>query len=141
MAEATLEAIDKQIVSWVEQLDILYEERRKIIERIVEVEGRLTAMKIARRALAAEWGDTSEEVPIPLEYTAEGVTEAIHEVLNDAGSPQTVDQIVSRLRRKRFNFGEKNRRRVVNMALVNDGAIQSNGEGEYTYIWESFGKK
>ena len=140
MSKEALEAIDKQIISWVEQLDGLYGTRREITIRIRDIEERLSSMKMARRALAAEWDVKSEEVPIPLQYTSEGVTEAIHEVLNKAKEALTVDQFVSRLKRDGFNFGEKNPRRVINMALVNDEAMQSDGEGKYTYIWESFKK-
>ena len=95
MSESTLGAIDKQIVSWIEQLDGLYAERMKITRRISDIEERLSAMKKARRALALEWGDTSEEIPIPRQYTSEGV------------------------------------RRVVNMALVNDSDVESDGKGKY----------
>jgi len=132
MDKSALAAIDKQIVSWIEQLDTLYDERRKVNWRIADIEDRLSSMKKARRALAAEWGDTSEEVPIPLQYTSEGVRDAIHEVFK-SDERLTVDDIVWRLKDSGYDFGAKNPRRVVNMALVNDPEIESDGKGKY---WE-----
>lgn len=136
MSNEALVAIDKQIISWVEQLDALYEERRNTSLRISDIEERLSSLKKARRALAAEWKISGEEVPIPLKYTSEGVTEAIHEVFREPDEELTVEQIVNRLQSRGYNFGNKNPRRVVNMALINDAAIESDGKGRYSEILE-----
>lgn len=129
-----LSAIDKQIITWVEQLDRLYRERNEVTHRISDIEERLSSMKQARRALAAEWGDESQEIPIPLRYTSEGVRDAIHEVFGDSKeNVLTVDQLVARLVDKGFNFGDKNPRRVVNMALINDPEVEPDGKGKYKY--------
>lgn len=136
MSKEALEEIDKQIISWVEQLDALYEQRKKISVRISDIEERLSSLKQARRALAIEWKISGEEVPIPLKYTSAGVREAIHEVFREPEEELTVDQIVSRLRFKGYNFGDKNPRRVVNMALINDPVIEPNGKGGYFEILE-----
>lgn len=131
MPKQALKAIDDQIVKWIEQLDTLYTERKKISRRIVDIEERLSAMKQARRALALEWGDTTEEIPIPLEYTSEGVRDAIHDLLLAANEAMTVDQIVASLKLRKYDFGSKNPRRVINMALVNDEFVLSDGKGKY----------
>jgi len=132
-----LSAIDKQIIAWVEQLDNLNRERKEVNQRISDIEERLSSMKQARRALAAEWGDESSEIPIPLQYTSEGVTEAIHEMfMVTKADTLTVDQIVVMLKARKFDFGDKNPRRVVNMALVNDETIASDGTGKYAFVVE-----
>lgn len=132
MPKAALKAIDDQIVKWIEQLDELYSERKKINKRIAALEERLSAMKHARRALALEWDDTTEEVPIPLVYSSEGVRDAIHEVLLSVNESLTVAQIVAQLKRRKYDFGEKNPRRVVNMALINDKFVDADGKGKYS---------
>lgn len=133
MSKETLAEIDKQIVAWIEQLDELYAEQARVSARIQAIEGRLSSMKQARRALAAEWGETSEEVPIPLKYTAEGVTNAIKEVLANSEKGMTVSEIAAKLVFLGFNFGGKSARRVINMALINDRELEWDGKGGYTY--------
>ena len=133
MSKETLAEIDKQIVAWVEQLDKLYIERSMVSVRIVEIEERLSSMKHARRALAAEWGETAQEVPIPLKYTAEGVTEVIEDVLSESPRSLTVGEVATMLLGRGFDFGGKNPRRVVNMALINDTDIVSDGSGKYRF--------
>ena len=133
MSKETLAEIDEQIVAWVEQLDKLHAERDRVSIRIGEIERRLSSMKQARRALAAEWGETSEEVTIPLKYTAEGVTDAIKEVLANSEKGMTVREIAGSLLLRGFDFGGKSASRVVNMALINDPQVESDGRGGYTY--------
>ncbi len=131
MRESVLGEIDKQLVDWIEQLDTLYSDLRKISKMVDKLEEQLSTLKKARRALALEWGDTSEEVSIPLEYTSEGVTDAIYELLSGFDKALSVDEIVALLKSMKYNFGSKNPRRVVNMALVNDGFIESDSKGKY----------
>ena len=128
-----LDAIDKQIVSWVEQLDKLYEQRQATEKRMTEIEQRLASMREARRSLAAEWGEPALDLPIPLKYTNEGVTDAIANIF-EVDESLTVDEIVSRLKAKQFNFEQKNPRRVVNMALVNSPDFTADGTGKYSFI-------
>jgi len=135
MANEAIEAIDKQIVAWVEELDDLCRERAKVATRISEIQKRLSSAKAARQALAEEWGDESEGVSIPLAYTGEGVQDAIHDVfrlLRDRES-LNLDMIIRVLINKRYDFGDKNPRRVVNMALVNDPQVEILPDGEYKY--------
>jgi len=134
MSKEALGAIDEQIISWIEQLDELYEQRKEVNMRIVEIESRLSSMKRARTALALEWRVEKGEISIPLKYTTEGVTDAIHDIFRASKEDElNVNQIVSGLMRKGFDFGEKNPRRVVNMALINDPEVESDGKGGYTY--------
>ena len=135
MANETIEAIDKQIVAWVEELDDLSRDRAKVESRINEIQKRLSSAKAARQALAEEWGDESEGVSIPLAYTGEGVQDAIHDVfrlLRDK-QPLSLDRIIRILINKRYDFGDKNPRRVVNMALVNDPQVEVLPDGQYKY--------
>jgi hypothetical protein len=138
MANEAIEAIDKQIVAWVEELDELYRERAKVEDRMNEIQKRLSSAKVARQALAEEWGEESAGVSIPLAYTGEGVQDAIHEVFKLYRDKQRVyslslDQIIKVLINRGYDFGDKNPRRVVNMALVNDPQVEILPNGEYKY--------
>jgi uncharacterized coiled-coil DUF342 family protein len=135
MANEAIEAIDKQIVAWVEELDDLSRERTKVDSRIQEIQRSLSAAKAARRALAEEWKVESEGVSIPLAYTGEGVQDTIHEVFRLFRTKESLslDQIIRVLINKGYDFGDKNPRRVVNMALVNDPQVEILPDGEYKY--------
>ena len=136
MANEAIETIDKQIVAWVEELDDLCREHSKVQSRINEIQKKLSSAKVARQALAEEWGDESEGISIPLAYTAEGVQDAIHEVFSLLRNkqPLSLEMIIRVLINKRYNFGDKNPRRVVNMALVNDPRVEILPDGEYRYL-------
>jgi len=134
MANEAIEAIDKQIIAWVEELDDLSRERAKIQRRITQIQQRLSSAKAARQALAQEWGDESEGVSIPLAYTGEGVQDAIHEVFSlSHDDTLSLEKIIRELIVRGYKFGDKNPRRVVNMALVNDPKVEVLPDGLYKY--------
>ena len=135
MANEAIEAIDKQLIAWVEELDELYKEYAKVESRMGEIQKRLSSAKATRQALAEEWGDESEGVPIPLVYTGEGVQDVIHEVfeLLRSKQPLSLNTIIRVLINKGYNFGDKNPRRVVNMALVNDPQVEVLPDGGYKF--------
>ncbi len=137
MSKEALAEIDKQIISWVEELDKLYKERDDISMRINLIELRLSTLKNARASLAFEWGEETAQVPIPLQYICKGVTDAIHAVVTQ-NKLVSVDDVVWELKKYKYDFSNRNPRRVVNMALVNDPEMISDGTGKYKYVPEPF---
>lgn len=125
MPPTLLEQLDDQIRRWSEELQRHTEVRDAAEERIFELREAIRNSLEVRPSLAKTEG--IKELP-DLDIPGLGVYETVREAYHDIAERGllwteegwTLDELVEMVKRAGFDFGEKNPRRVVNMALVND---------------------
>ncbi|MFH1140874.1 MAG: hypothetical protein V1724_04210 [Chloroflexota bacterium] len=127
MAKDLLRLLDDQIRQWAEELQLQTEARDKADERILELRQAIRNSLEVRPSLAkAEGLEKLPDIEMPALGLYDGVREAYHALAESIAKQDgwTLDELVPFIAGRDFDFGQKDPRRVLNMALINDPYVE-----------------
>lgn len=127
MAEHLLRQLDEQIRQWAEELQAQTEARDEADERILDLRQAIRNSLEVRPSLAkAEGLEKLPDLAIPALGIYDSVRQAYH-TLSESVAKQdgwSLDELVPFISSRDIDFGQKNPRRVLNMALINDPYVE-----------------